>query len=212
MNHKIIFEAPVKGPDGRHILAAEIDFASGDAVRLEAMVTADSAERMMKYGMQAAQYGMRTANNLMKWAKNNVELRGDWQGYGMIGKAVAGVVEKTANHPLMNLPMLTEEGKDKHHPGYQYARELLVKDGYHGFERLRDMYLRNTTRQDVAEVMAGACYLGNCCCGKKRMKSCYDVSYLIDHPYAIPHHTIACALADEQMLRSWRAIFGGEEH
>lgn len=205
MNHKIIFEAPKTNPDGKHILAAEIDLASGDALRIEAMISPETV-------MRASQYGMKVADRLMKWTRNNVELRGDWKGYGMMGKAIAGVVEKTANHPLMNLPMLTEEGKDKHHPGYQYARELLVQDGYHGFERLRDMYLRNTTRQDVAEVMAGACYLGNCCCGKKRLKSCYESSYLLDHPWAMPHHAIACALVDEQMLRSWRAIFGGEEH
>jgi hypothetical protein len=195
---QITLHAPMQR-EGKWALAADIELPTGDVAKLEAHVTPETLDRMSRMGMRAVR-------GLARWARNNVRLRGDWEPYGLAGKVAAGVVAETARHPLMNLPMLGSED-DKSHPAYQQALELLAGDGYPTFDRLRAMAVMPRCKPDYRALMAACCHLGNCCCGKKVVRGCYDVSYLLDHPWAAPADSVAIAMTDAQALRSYRSIF-----
>jgi len=184
---------------GKWALAADIELPSGDVAKLEAHITPETLDRLYRMGM-------RGVRGLARWARNSVRLRGDWEPYGLAAKVAAGVVAETARHPLMNLPVLGSE-EDKSHPAYAMASELLAGDGYPTFDRLRAMTCAPKPKKDHLALMAACCHLGNCCCGKKIVRGCYDLSYLIDHPWAAPADSIAIAVTDAQALRSYRSIF-----
>lgn len=181
------------------VLPAKIDMASGDSLRIEAEITPATIQRMKAYGSDMV-------SRLRKWAMAHVTIPKEWMAYGMAGKAAAGVAAATASHPILNLPQIGDD-KDKTHPAYQNAHKMLASEGYAAFEALRRHCSSEHARHELRELMAGACMLGNCCCGKKQINSCYDVGYLLDHPWAAPHHDLACHVTDQQALRSYRAIW-----
>lgn len=181
------------------VLPAKIDMASGDSLRIEAEITPATIQRMKSYGMAVG-------SRLRKWASAHVTLPREWKAYGAMGRAAAGVASATAAHPILNLPAIGDD-KNKSHPAYASAHKMLAGEGYGAFEALRRHCSGSHARHELLELMAGACGLGNCCCGKKQVNSCYDIGYLMDHPWAAPHHDLACHVTDQQALRSYRAIW-----
>jgi hypothetical protein len=181
------------------VLPAKIDMASGDSLRIEAEITPATIERMKAYGMAMG-------SRLKKWMSERVTLPKEWQAYGAMGRAAAGVAAATSAHPILNLPQIGDED-NKTHPAYANAHKMLASEGYGAFEALRRHCSGGSVRAELRELMAGACMLGNCCCGKKQINSCYDIGYLMDHPWAAPHHDLACHVTDQQALRSYRAIW-----
>jgi len=184
---------------GKWVLAADIELSSGDIAKLEAHVTPQTIAKARRLGMRAIQ-------GLARWARQNVRLRGDWEPYGLAGRIAAGVAVDAASHPLLALPVLGSED-DKSHPAYAQARELLAGDGYAGFDKLRRLAAMPGCRQDWRALMAGCCHLGNCCCGKRVIRGCYYMSYLMDHPWEAPADAVALAVTDAQALRSYRSIW-----
>jgi hypothetical protein len=198
MPNHLTLESPFgRGPN--LVLPAKIDMPSGDSIRIEAEITPATIARMKSYGMNMA-------SRLKKWLGDHVTLPPEWMDYGMMGKAAAGVAAATANHPILNLPQIGDED-DKTHPAYKNAFQMLAGEGYPTFDALRKHCSSKHARHELRELMAGACMLGNCCCGKKQINSCYDVGYLMDHPWCAPHHDLACHVTDQQALRSYRAIW-----
>lgn len=185
---------------GKTVLGAKFELSSGDCVKLEAELTPETIRR-------AQNGGAMVVDRLRRWMRSSVTLRGDWSSYGPMARAIGGVVAATAAEPALNLPQLTASDKDKSHPAYRYARELLASDGYAMFDRLRNLACRDGARPEHVELFAACCHLGNCCCGKKLITSCYDASWLLDHPWACPHKNIARAAADTMASRSYRSIF-----
>ena len=196
---KIALNAPFQR-NGRWVMAGDLELASGDTVRLEAEVTPETLARV-------ARGGMAMGRALKMWSRKNVSLRGDWSSLGEVSRVAYGVLEDTARHPLLNLPVLGSED-DKSHPAYSMARDLLAGDGYVSFDKLRALACTPRAKADYTVLMAACCHLGNCCCGKKQIRGCYDVSYLLDHPWEAPADRVAMAVTDCQALRSYRAIFG----
>ena len=192
----LVLYAP-KMENGVYKLKSEFEMSSGDVVEIEAYLTPETMARAQAYGE-----GMKA--RLAPWLDRKVKLRGDWSQFGLMGRAAATVAKKTAEHPLLNLPVIGSED-DKSHPAYEHSKEVL--GDYQMFQRLRSSAARPGCRQDWRELMAGCCHYGNCCCGKKRIAATYDGGWLLGSSVS-PHDLIAHHVTDVQALRSYRAIYG----
>jgi hypothetical protein len=183
------------------VMPATLHLKSGDSIRIEAEISPQTAARARAVGMMGYQ-------NMHRWLSKHVSLPPEWQGMGVMAKAAAGVAYKTAEHPLLNLPTIQENKDDRAHPAFKDAYQMLSSDGYGAFSKLRAICMQPGASAKYRELLAGACNLGNCCCGMKHTVSCYDTSFLLDHPWAAPHHDIAMHCTDLQALRSYRSIWG----
>lgn len=196
-NNSLVFDAPVMR-DGKWRLGSKFLMSSGDVVEIEAYLTPETIR-------QAQAYGEGVRSRLGRYLNNRIQLRGDWAQFGLMGRAAATVAKKTAEHPLLNLPVIgTEENKS--HPAYSQAKDVL-KD-YGTFQQLRTMVAKPGCRSDWRELMAGACHFGNCCCGKRQIMATYDGGWLLGSYSAFPQDLIAHHVTDVQALRSYRAIYG----
>jgi len=187
--------------NGSHVLPVVMSMTGGDKISIEAEITPATLARVRSGGMAAAQH-------LRNWAMTNVSLPPEWQAYGLMGRAAAGVAARAASNPLLNLPDLGPASLAETsgaNPAYGDALQLLAGNPQ---ELPRLMAAASAARPDprARALLSAACHLGDCCCGKLQHSARYSVDQLIDKPWLRPDRQIAASACERQAIRSLQTI------
>lgn len=202
------------------ILAGSLELDTGDELRIEAVLTPATLAR-------ARQLGVSYGNRVMDWARESIEIQGDW-GKGAFGRAAAAVIARTGMHPVINAPGVgpgkaiqaavsnrrEELTRDLPPGAYDDAERLLAArrlfETRECYDLLRVLRHRALNGDAASWALLGACHdSGACCCNEKQIRSSYDLGWAIEQSPAEVPHRIALAASDAMAARS-KSYYNGQ--